>query len=309
MDTLRQLQQHLPSFAFDVLRLCIWLVLLMAIFVPIERVFAKNPQKVFRKEFVTDLGYYFLNNLLPKLLLLLPLSLIAMAMHYLAPSGLYRWVADMPVWVRFALALIVGELGSYWGHRWMHEIPVLWRFHAVHHSAEEMDWLVNTRAHPLDMVFTRLCGLVPVYLLGLAQPTGKTVDWVPFLYGLFGTVWSFVIHANVRWRFGWLELCVSSPAFHHWHHTRDGPKYIDKNYAAIFPWVDKLFGTFYLPKKAWPTTYGIDTPMSPSLGGQLLQPFWRREETGIALAGASTLSDIETAESMRLQAVVPRRKH
>lgn len=53
------------------------------------------------------------------------------------------------------LAIVVGEVGAYWGHRWSHEIPWLWRFHAIHHSAEEMDWLVNTRAHPLDMFFGR----------------------------------------------------------------------------------------------------------------------------------------------------------
>ena len=126
---------------------------------------------------------------------------------------------------------------------------------------------------PVEHGFTRLCGLIAIYVLGLAQPTGNTVDIVPLVYALVGTVWSFFIHANVRWRFGWLEWLVSTPAFHHWHHTKDGPEYINKNYAAIFPWMDKLFGTFYLPKKQWPMKYGIDGPMAPSLAGQLLQPF------------------------------------
>lgn len=273
METLRQLQQHLPPLALDVFRLCIWLMLLMVIFVPLERLCARHPQKVFRKGFLTDLGYYFLNSLLPKFLLILPMSMVAGGLHYLAPIGLYSWVADMPFGTRFAAAMIVGEFGAYWGHRWSHEIPVLWRFHAIHHSAEEMDWLVNTRAHPLDMVFGRLCGLIPIYVLGLAQPAGNTVDLVPVLYAIAGTVWSFFIHANVRWRFSWLEWLISTPAFHHWHHTKDGPEYINKNYAAIFPWMDKLFGTFYLPKKQWPVKYGIDAPMAPSLAGQLLQPF------------------------------------
>lgn len=273
METLRQLQQHLPTIAFDAFRLCVWLVLLLVIFVPLEKLWAQHRQKVFRRGFLTDLGYYFLNGLLPKLLLTLPLSMIAWGVHHFAPSGMYSEVADMPLWMRFAAAMIVGEFGAYWAHRWMHENPVLWRFHAIHHSAEEMDWLVNTRAHPLDIVFTRLCGLIPIYVLGLAQPTGNTVDVLPLLYVLAGTVWSFVIHANVRWRFGWLEWLVSSPAFHHWHHTKDGPEYINKNYAAMLPWVDKCFGTFYLPKKQWPAQYGIDAPMAPSLAGQLLQPF------------------------------------
>jgi sterol desaturase/sphingolipid hydroxylase (fatty acid hydroxylase superfamily) len=82
----------------------------------------------------------------------------------------------------------------------------------IHHAAEEMDWLVNTRVHPLDVVFTRLCGLIPIYVLGLAQPTGNKVDILPLLYVFAGTVWSVVIHANVRWRFGWLGETGSASA-------------------------------------------------------------------------------------------------
>jgi sterol desaturase/sphingolipid hydroxylase (fatty acid hydroxylase superfamily) len=68
-------------------------------------------------------------------------------------------------------------------------------------------------------------------------------------------------------------VLISTPAFHHWHHTKDGPEYINKNYAAILPLMDKCFGTFFLPKREWPAKYGIDTPMAPGLIGQLLQPF------------------------------------
>jgi sterol desaturase/sphingolipid hydroxylase (fatty acid hydroxylase superfamily) len=269
------MQQYLPTFALDVFRLWIWLVLLAVIFVPLERLCAQHRQQVFRQGFLTDLGYYFLNSLLPKLLLVLPMSIIAGGVHHFGPSMLYAWVADLPLRTRLILAIIVGEFGAYWGHRWSHEIPLLWRFHAIHHSAEEMDWLVNTRAHPLDMFFGRFCGLLPLYMLGLAQPTGNIVDLVPLLYTVVGTVWSFFIHANMSWRFGLLEQLVSTPAFHHWHHTNDGSEYINKNYAAIFPWVDKLFGTLYLPKHRWPKKYGIDAPMAASFAGQLLQPLER----------------------------------
>ncbi len=249
---------------------------------PAGKALRAAPAEGLSQRVFADLGYYFLNSLTPKLILILPLSLVAGGAHYIAPTGLYSWVAEMPVWARFAAVMIVGEFGSYWGHRWMHQIPLLWRFHAIHHSAEEIDWLVNTRAHPLDMVFTRLCGLIPIYVLGLAQLTGNKVDVVPLLYALVGTVWSFFIHANVCWRFGWLEWLVSTPAFHHWHHTKDGREYVNKNYAAVFPWVDKLFGTFYLPKKQWPMKYGIDAPMAPSLAGQLLQPFERQRKASEA---------------------------
>ena len=81
------------------------------------------------------------------------------------------------------------------------------------------------------------------------------------------------IHANIKWRFGWLEWLIATPPFHHWHHTNDGPEYINKNFAGLLPWVDKLFGTFYLPKNRLPEKYGIDAPMAQNYLGQLAQPF------------------------------------
>ena len=269
------MQQYFPSLAIDTFRLFVWLILLAIIFVPLERLCKQRRQTLFRKEFAIDLGYYFLNNLLPKLLLALPLSMIAAGVHHLEPNPIYAWTGNLSIGTRFVLAVVVGECGAYWGHRWSHQIPMLWRFHAIHHSAEQMDWLVNTRAHPLDICFSRLCGLLPLYLLGLAQPMGNTVDMVPLLYALLGTILSFFVHANISWRFGLLEQLVTTPAFHHWHHNNDGIESIDKNYAAIFPWMDKLFGTLYLPKHRWPKQYGIDAPMASSFTGQLLQPLER----------------------------------
>ena len=157
-----------------------------------------------------------------------------------------------------------------------HKIPFLWRFHAIHHSAEEIDWLVNTRAHPVDFIFTRLCGLVPMYVLGLAQPMGTSLDLVPVVVTLLGTLWGFFIHANIRWRFGWLERVVALQAFHHWHHANNGPER-SQNYASMFPFIDQCFGTMVLPAREWPEKYGIDAPMASGLGGQLLEPLLGRD--------------------------------
>ncbi len=135
------------------------------------------------------------------------------------------------------------------------------------------------------MVFTRLCGLVPMYVLGLAQPLGDSADLVPVLVTLAGTVWGFFIHANVSWRFGWLERIVSSPAFHHWHHTNDGPECVNKNFAPMLPWIDQCFGTFYLPKGKWPSKYGSDSAVAPGIGAQLLDPVTGRLSVRFYTAG------------------------
>ncbi len=283
----RFIEQDLPAYALQVLRLCVWLVLLTLIFAPLERLFALHPQKLFRKAILTDLGYYFLSSLIPSFLLSAPLAFIAWGVHRSIPSAFTSGVAASPSWLRITAALVVGDIGFYWGHRLSHQIPLLWRFHAIHHSAEHVDFLVNTRAHPVDLVFTRLCGLVPLYILGLAAPMRGNASLIPILVLLLGTAWGFFIHANVRWRLGPLEWFVATPAFHHWHHTNDGPEYINKNYAPLLPWVDRIFGTLYLPRAKQPTRYGIDQSLPGDLFGQLVQPFlqWRSEKSAVRPSG------------------------
>ncbi len=266
----QNLTQHVQTVAIDAFRLCIWLVLLSVIFVPLERLFALQREKLFRKGIREDIAYYFINTWLPALILSVPLGLVAWAVHRLVPAGFLGTVAAAPFWLRTTAALVVAETGYYWGHRAMHRIPALWRFHSVHHSAGHIDFLVNSRAHPVDMVFGRLCGTIPLYVVGLAGPVGAAAGTMPMLITLIGTTWGFFIHANVRWRLGPLEWLITSPAFHHWHHTLAAPT--DRNFASTLPWLDWIFGTHHLPKRQWPASYGIKETMPDTLSGQLVQP-------------------------------------
>ena len=257
--------------AITALRSAIWLVILAAIFVPLERLFPLHRQKVFRKQFWTDLGYYFLNGAVLAFVLGPPVAAIAFAAHSLTPHVLLSATAAWPLWVRACGALIVGEIGYYWVHRLCHEVPFLWRFHAVHHSAEHVDFLVSSRAHPVDIALTRIGALAPLYVLGLVSPIRATDGLIPILFLLTGSIWGYFIHANMRCRLGPVEWLVATPKFHHWHHTYGG-KVRDCNYASMLPWVDRIFATHYLPRD-WPGRYGIDEPMAETLAGQLAQPF------------------------------------
>ncbi len=263
--------QHLHAFLMSVLRQCTWLLLLAIVFMPLERLFALRPRKIFRKSLAGDIGFYFISGLVPSLLLTPPLMLFALGAHAIIPSSLYATVAALPIWARALAALVVSEVGFYWGHRWTHEIPLLWRFHSVHHNPTEVYFLISARAHPIDNVFIRLCGLIPVYTLGIATPLTPAGGVVSALLVLLLTLWGFLIHANVRWRLGPLEWLISTPAFHHWHHTLLEPR--DRNFASMLPCMDWIFGTYYLPRKQWPSAYGIQGRMPSSLGGQLVYPF------------------------------------
>src|SRR5208283_3792115 len=110
-------------------------------------------------------------------------GLLAWGVRQGVPTSVLAVTAALPFWGRAFAGLVAGEIGYYWGHRWSHEVPFLWGFHSIHHSAEEVDFLVSSRAHPIDMVFGRFCSLVPLYLLGLAEPGALADVRVPVLVG------------------------------------------------------------------------------------------------------------------------------
>ena len=229
--------------------LVVWLFLLTAAFVPLERLFAVHRQPTLRPHLLADLGYFFMTGLIPSLILAFPLGAIAALSRQIMPEAYFLWIADLPIGLQIAVAFVAGELGFYWGHRAMHELPWLWRYHAIHHEPERMDWLINSRAHAADIIFTRMCGLSFVYFAGFGSPGAGAGNLVPILVLIAGTVWGFFIHANLKWRLGWLEHVLSSPRFHHWHHSR--VDHANHNYASMLPIYDRIFGTHHLPA-AWP---------------------------------------------------------
>ncbi len=265
-----QMYRDLYVLLYAAARLSMWLAIFAAIFVPIERIFALHSQKIFRKGIAVDLGYYFLNGLLPGLVLGPPISLAVLTIHHFIPGGVLGAIAAWPIWLKACATMMVGETAYYWAHRLSHQIPFLWRFHAVHHSAEQLDFLVNTRMHPVDLVWSRMIMLTPIFALGLANPVRFSDGLIAATILLSGSMWGYFIHSNVHWRLGPFEWLLTTPAFHYWHHTNDG-KRRDCNYASMFPWLDRVFGTHHLAT-AWPERYEIDEPMPNSLAGQFIHP-------------------------------------
>ena len=258
-----------------VLRAVLWLILATAVFLPLEALAPLRDGKAGRREAITNLGWYAVNSAVTLPLLAIPAAVLASVIAAIVPAALPAAAATLPLAARMVLAMIVGEIGFYWGHRWSHEWRWLWRFHAVHHSAEHLTYLVNTRMHPVDMIFTRLCGLTLLYVTGLASPAAPDAGLIVAAVLIGGSLWSYFIHANLRWRLGPLEHVLASPAFHHWHHSRSDHR--DHNYASMLPVMDRLFGTHYLPRH-WPSDYGTDTVVAGDMIGQMIGPFDVRSE-------------------------------
>ncbi len=248
-----------------------WLLLNLmaysALFIPLERLFALHPeQPIFRPTWRTDLVYFAVSSLLVQLTTLLTLKPAMVFFDWASHPAIRQWVAGLPFAVQFVAILFVSDLVQYWVHRLFHRIPVLWRFHAIHHSAETMDWLAGSRLHLVDVAVTRGLTYVPIYVLGFAEAP-------VFAYVVFVSVQATFIHANVRFEFRPLRWLLATPQFHHWHHAAE-PQAVDKNFAVHLPILDWAFGTAYMPRR-WPASYGIAGGQSvpDGFGRQFVHPF------------------------------------
>ncbi len=153
-------------------------------------------------------------------------------------------------------------------HRVQPQVPTLWRFHAVHHSAPRLYWLNAGRFHPVDMILSTVLGFTPLMLLGCNQVTLA-------LFMLIGAIHNLFQHANIDVKLGPLNYVFSMAELHRWHHS----KLLDEgnaNYGGHLAFWDLVFGTRYFPKDRLPPrdigiTYPPDFP--DHLFPQLLSPF------------------------------------
>ncbi len=237
------------------------LAFLAAVFVPLERALPARPaQRVLRAGLAIDAlffaGQYLVWN--------------AVAVHVIdltRPLLASRLATSLPVPVLVVLAVLLGDLVVYWFHRASHAWEPLWRFHAVHHTATELDWVAAHREHPVDGVLTQVCMNAPAILLGVPPAVlGGIVA--------FRAVWAVLIHANVRVPLGPLGWLFGSPALHHFHHVKG--RAVTHNFANLGPWLDWLFGTHHAPEvgvsgETYPL--GVEEPWPRGYLAQLVHPF------------------------------------
>ena len=259
------LGRHVPAALvhLSVMR-TIALVLLAAVFIPHERLFPRREMPVNRKSWRGDVVYFFVNNFFASAGTIIVVVAAGIGLRALVPPVVHHAIRDQPLEVQFVEAFLLSEIAEYWAHRTMHTVPLLWRFHKVHHGITEMDWLASARLHPVDRAFTRSSAYLPLFVLGFSTTTIG-------LFAVFAAVQALAVHANVRFTFGPFRYLLTTPQYHHWHH--DAEAATNKNFAAKLPLVDWMFGSLHLPKHAWPSRYGIDETSPESYVDQLLWPF------------------------------------
>jgi sterol desaturase/sphingolipid hydroxylase (fatty acid hydroxylase superfamily) len=268
-----------------ILGLTVAFLILTAIFWAVELLWPSiSAQRKLRRGFGLDVLYWFFTPLISKtvsqvavLLALAPIFLLlGWRLEKEAIAAGFGPLLQLPLWLQAILILVVGDFIGYWSHRWFHSRR-LWKFHAIHHSSTELDWLSSVRLHPVNEVGSRILQAIPFVLLGFSPKA--VAAYVPFL-----TFYAILIHANVSWGFGPLRYVIATPLFHRWHHTSEDEA-LDKNFAGLLPLWDVLFGTLYLPEGKRPTHFGThDHSVPESFLGQLAYPF--RKTGGAAVAEA-----------------------
>jgi len=248
-----------------------WLILdllvMVIIFVPIELVFPKNKlQTKFHPEWRTDLIYFGISHLAIQLFGVLTKKPAVAFFGWMNLEDVHQWVNNLPFVVELLIALVVTDLFQYAAHRIFHSHYFLWRFHSIHHSTENMDWLAGSRTHFIDIFFTRSVSYLPLYVLGFSTLTFN-------VYIVFIAIHAVFIHANTRLNFGFLKYIITTPQYHHWHHCQE-PEHYGNNFAVVFPFIDKLFGTYYLPGNEWPKGTGlVDASFPKGFMKQFVYPF------------------------------------
>lgn len=192
----------------------------------------------------------------------------------------------------FALAFAVSwDVWQYWVHRLQHTWPVFWQTHKFHHSDTALNASAQARAHLLNYVLHTLLYLPLLLVWGSLTPH-LAATFVMF------RLWGFVNHANTRLDLGFLTPIISGPQWHRIHHSMFDEHY-DKNFAAFFPFIDILFGTYYRPRKdEYPATGIPAREFSGHLSEATIAPFLGLYRLGLGqirkLAGRLSKSTVSS---------------
>jgi len=218
-----------------------------------------------KRGLLTDIGFWVFVPLFTRYLRIgIAIAVAVYLLGIRGPADVVRFyahghgpLAQLPLWLQGAFYLVGSDFLLYWIHRAFHATR-LWKYHAVHHASEDVEWISAWRFHPFNL----LLGSVAVDVLFLS--IGVSPD-IFLVIGPLTTLTSAWVHANLDWTLGPFKYVFAGPVFHRWHHTSpEGGR--ERNFAGTFALWDWLFGTFHMPAGRLPQGYGIGETATPELG-------------------------------------------
>lgn len=207
----------------------------IALVMLLESFWPRRPVALPLMRWINNLALAALNDLV--VLLTLPWIALALRAHLALPQGLIP-ALDLGTLPAFLLTLLLLELSGYWIHRGFHAIPVLWRWHAVHHCDIEFDATTSHRHHPLEVILSGSITLFILIALDVAPGIALACGCLQLVVAAFS-------HGNLRLNHvleRTLGVFFVTPDFHRVHHAAQRP-FTDSNFSNTLPWVDWLFGT------------------------------------------------------------------
>ncbi len=262
-----------------------WIGGLVVVFLLLTRFTPCNPGQSWwadPRAAVTDLVYWLVLPLVMQVARVLLLVGGVLLLYGAVPENTDWVVRRWPIWVQIVAVLLIQDVILYWLHRLFHT-RAGWRFHAVHHSPEVLDWTSTQRFHPVNAILEFAVADVAVLLMGFSPDA-------LVLIGPLNMAYSVMVHANLNWTFGPLRYVLVSPVYHRWHHTA-AEEGRDRNFASTFPFLDLLFGTCHMPVGKRPEVYGTaDGDVPRGFVGQTVYPFrgagaWARRHPVMATTG------------------------
>ncbi len=178
------------------------------------------------------------------------------------------WLAG---WAGLAFDVLALDLWVYWWHRANHEVAFLWRFHEVHHRDRFLDVTTQMRFHFAEAILSALVRALVIVVV--AVPFASVLVFEILLQ--IGTIFH---HSNLRVARGIerpLSLVVVTPSIHWVHHHRV-KRDTDSNYATLFSWWDRLFGSRSATRRTPDMPIGVEGRPDVPLSGLLMLPFARR---------------------------------
>ena len=257
------------------LRICSFLTI-MFIMWRWEIAFPKRPLNVNKPmRWANNLGLLFLNSLV--LRLALPFAGVGMAVWCQQKGwGLFNTLSDglVPSVVSVTISIIVLDFAVYLQHRVMHQVPLLWRLHRVHHLDLDIDLSTGLRFHPLEILLSMLFKFLVITLLG---PSALAV----MLFEILLNGSAVFNHSNIAITHridAWLRRFIVTPDMHRVHHSTQMHE-TNSNYGFFLSCWDRLLSTYIAQPEAGHHNMQIglaeyrDQELTQKLRPLLLSPF------------------------------------